>query len=100
VTSGAERLGLYLFGAVAGVVGGGAVGQGIRGGRGCSFLSQLLVLSFGVAFTVCGVLHLAEHIGLPWATPTLRGQLYLCFFVLCLIVWIAVWFSVRRSHRR
>lgn len=89
-----------VFGAAAGFAGGGALWQGVRSGRGRPFLSRLLVLAFGVAFTVFGVLIFAQGLGLPWATSRLRTKLYFWFFIPCLVVWIAVWFSERRRPRR
>ena len=89
-----------LFGAVMGIIGVGAIWQSIRGARGRLFLSRLLALSFGVAFTAFGVLHFAEGIGLSWATPSLRSHLYFWLFAPCFVVWVAVWFSERRSQRR
>jgi hypothetical protein len=98
---GFTRMDLFhiLVGAVMGVVGGGAVWQSARGAWGHSFLSRLLVLSIGVAFAVFGVLHFAQGIGLLWATPSLRSHLRPWFFLTCLVVWVADWFSERRSRR-
>jgi hypothetical protein len=89
-----------IFGALAALVGGAVLWDGVRRGRGIPFLNRLLVLSFGVAFTVYGGLILAQGLGLPWATPRLRGKLYLWLAIPCAVAWIAVWFSERRGHRR
>jgi hypothetical protein len=85
-----------IFGAVAGAAGGAALVQGVRRTHERSFVSRLLVLSFGVAFVAYGILHFSEGIGLPWATPKLRGDLYLWFFVPCSVVWLVAWIAERR----
>lgn len=89
-----------LLGAFAGLCGFAALVTGLFGSGVATLTMRLLALTFGVAFMVFGVLHLAEGFGVSWATPQLRSRLYLWFAIPCLSAWLVAWFMERHKGTR
>jgi hypothetical protein len=85
-----------IFGAAAGTAGGAALIQSVRHRHERQFVARILLMCFGVSFVAYGILHFSEGIGLSWATPRLRSDLYLWFFVPCAVLWLMAWIAERR----